>query len=471
MKTITTFGVALATALLSLPAQVYAHGYPVSPKARQAICDEQGGFWWPADGSNIPNLACRAAFLATGHYQFTQKPEFAALVADYHNQAAVEAKLTDGTLCAGADKAKAGMNLPSVHWQRTEVSPNANGDIKVKYRANTPHSPSFWRFYLTKPGFDTATETLGWDDLELVQSHQNIDFIKDADGIRFYEMYVAIPSDRSGDAILFSRWQRNDPGGEGFYNCSDITIKQSGTGNGDWLAAGFFVKQGQTAQVGDVARARLFGETGQEIINQTFKVTEANVGNWQQKLAEILVLDHVQDIQIGVKNAQNEIVFDTNNIAVNQVWVHNADHTFNLTVVSQPANTAPHINEIDNLSMTEQAIQNIHVHAFDDENDALTWQWTVPSDFTLGGGGANISLVAPQVTEDTQYTLSVKVSDGQLSSEKSFVVTVTNLAAAAWKNDATYVGGDKVTHQGNTFEAKWWTRGETPGNTLVWRKL
>jgi hypothetical protein len=97
--------------------------------------------------------------------------------------------------------------------------------------------------------------------------------------------------------------------------------------------------------------------------------------------------------------------------------------------------------------MTEQAIQNIHVHAFDDENDALTWQWTVPSDFTLAGGNANISLVAPQVTEDTQYTLTVKVSDGQLSSEKSFVVTVTNLAAAGWKSDSTYVGGDKVTQQ------------------------
>jgi predicted carbohydrate-binding protein with CBM5 and CBM33 domain len=95
----------------------------------------------------------------------------------------------------------------------------------VKYRANTPHNPSFWRFYLTKPGFDTATETLGWDDLELVQSHDNIDFVKDADGNRFYEMYVAIPSDRSGEAILYTRWQRNDPGGEGFYSCSDITIK------------------------------------------------------------------------------------------------------------------------------------------------------------------------------------------------------------------------------------------------------
>jgi hypothetical protein len=35
MKTITTFGVALATALLSLPAQVNAHGYPASPKARR----------------------------------------------------------------------------------------------------------------------------------------------------------------------------------------------------------------------------------------------------------------------------------------------------------------------------------------------------------------------------------------------------------------------------------------------------
>ena len=51
---------------------VNAHGFLESPKARQAICNADGGYWWPDDGSGIPNLACRAAFVESGHVQFVQ---------------------------------------------------------------------------------------------------------------------------------------------------------------------------------------------------------------------------------------------------------------------------------------------------------------------------------------------------------------------------------------------------------------
>lgn len=469
-QSVVALGLTAATILSSLPTQLSAHGYPDFPKARQSICEEQGGYWWPADGSNVPNLACRAAFLHSGHYQFTQKPEFAANVADYHNQNAVEATVVDGTLCAGGDANKSGMNLPLANWQRSDVTPNANGDIKVRFRAETPHNPSFWKFYLTKPDFDTTAAPLKWADLELIQDHSNIDFVKDADGIRYYEMYVALPPGRSGDAILYTRWQRNDPGGEGFYNCSDITIKGNIPGNDKWFATDFFVTQGQTAQIGDVVRARLFSETGQELINQALNINEANLGSWQQTLADTLVLDNSQLIEVGVKNAKDEIVFDADNMTANQVWVHNADYTFNLTVKPKPANTAPQVHDIDNISMNEQGITDIHVHAFDDENDPITFAWTVPAAFTLTGSGANIALVAPQVTQDTPYTLSVNVSDGKLSTEKSFVVTVTNLAAAAWESGKTYVKDDQVTWQGDTYAAKWWTLGEQPGTAQVWVK-
>jgi chitin-binding protein len=96
--------------------------------------------------------------------------------------------------------------------------PNANGDIQIRYLASTPHNPSFWQFYITKPSFNSATDVLTWQDLQLVQEHDNIEVVKDPDGKRYYEMSVAIPQDRSGEAILYSRWQRNDVVGEGFYN-------------------------------------------------------------------------------------------------------------------------------------------------------------------------------------------------------------------------------------------------------------
>ncbi|WP_431038081.1 carbohydrate-binding protein [Streptomyces sp. P6-2-1] len=41
-------------------------------------------------------------------------------------------------------------------------------------------------------------------------------------------------------------------------------------------------------------------------------------------------------------------------------------------------------------------------------------------------------------------------------------------AAAPWSASAVYVKGDKVTQDGHTWEAKWWTTNEEPGTTGEW---
>lgn len=38
----------------------------------------------------------------------------------------------------------------------------------------------------------------------------------------------------------------------------------------------------------------------------------------------------------------------------------------------------------------------------------------------------------------------------------------------AWASTSVYTGGDVVTHEGHTWKASWWTRGETPGTTGQW---
>ncbi|MEU6860809.1 glycosyl hydrolase family 18 protein [Glycomyces sp. NPDC046736] len=40
--------------------------------------------------------------------------------------------------------------------------------------------------------------------------------------------------------------------------------------------------------------------------------------------------------------------------------------------------------------------------------------------------------------------------------------------SAAWQSGSVYVGGDRVSHQGREYRAKWWTTGETPGTTGEW---
>ncbi|MCA5894811.1 lytic polysaccharide monooxygenase [Isoptericola sp. NEAU-Y5] len=40
--------------------------------------------------------------------------------------------------------------------------------------------------------------------------------------------------------------------------------------------------------------------------------------------------------------------------------------------------------------------------------------------------------------------------------------------AAAWDANAVYLNGAQVSHDGRTYQAKWWTRGENPANSGEW---
>ncbi|NQZ88379.1 MAG: lytic polysaccharide monooxygenase [Colwellia sp.] len=477
---ISALGLLACAGVLTVSSKSQAHAFMDNPKARQSICQAQGGFWWPVDGSNIPNLACRAAFIDSGYVQFIQEHEISINVADYHNQQAIEAAIPDGTLCGAGSAEKHGVNLASPYWQKTQVMPNGDNNIQVRFNALTPHNPSFWRIYLSKPSFNASTDVLRWQDLELVQEHGNIDFTKSSDGNRYYNMEVHIPADRVGDALLYSHWQRVDVVGEGFYNCSDITIVRDDVEPDEWQAIAYFVKQGQNANAGDSPWARLFNADGQELINQQFMVNSDNAASWQADFAKQLNEDFNQHIKIGVKNLNNasssdEIIFDSENVLSNQVWVTNQAYSFTLSVITQYENTAPIVHAIDDISLDENRQTPVHVHAFDDQNDPLTYVWSVPAPLSFSGKNADITIMAADVDSEQTRQVAVAVSDGKLTTTQSFLVTVNNLTglptAPAWSSTQAYATGDKVSYQQKTYQAKWWNKNQQPTAGDAWEEV
>ncbi|GLX77454.1 hypothetical protein tinsulaeT_07940 [Thalassotalea insulae] len=464
-----TSGILCSLASVLVPVNVSAHAYMEKPKARQAICQAQGGYWWPADGSAIPNRACRAAFIESGYVQFVQEHEISVNVADYLNQEAVEAAVPDGTLCSAGSDEKRGLNLASEFWQKTVVTPNEHGKIQVRFNAKTPHNPSYWQIYLSKPSFNASTDVLHWQDLELVQEYGNIDFIKDPDGNRYYNMEVSIPADRSGDALLYSRWQRNDVVGEGFYNCSDITIIRDDGEPDNWQALDYFVKQGHVANVDDTVWLRLFNPDGQELINQHFLVTLDNVDTWQSDFAGQLNSQFSQLLRIGVKDLNDTIAFDNENIFSNQVWSLSSDNSFALSIIPKPDNTAPIVQAIDDQTLDENSQLDLHVHAFDDQNDPLTYHWQVPEPLSFSGEGSDITLIAGDIDNNADVTVSVAVSDGKLTTSMSFKVTIIALSdVPVWSATQAYNKGDRVSYQGQIYQAKWWNQDESPATSSAW---
>lgn len=93
---------------------------------------------------------------------------------------------------------------------------------------------------------------------------------------------------------------------------------------------------------------------------------------------------------------------------------------------------------------------------------------------TQGDLTANISIIGEVDTNaigeyELIYTLAYGQDNQQTMTEKRIVTVVSDVVGDNdWQADSTYVGGDIVTHNGTTWTAQWWTKGEEPGTTGEW---
>jgi len=454
-----------AVALSSASYLAHAHGYTTYPSARQQTCKNDGGYWWPTDGSGIPNAACRAAFLESGNHPFQQSNQFAVLTPDFNNQQAVQNNIQDGTLCAAGLPNNAGMDIVSPDWQKTRIALNAEGKFKYTYRATAAHSPHFWKFYLTKPGFNPNTDTLTWDALELIQEHGNI-----AVDRGHYEMEIQIPAGRSGDAILYTHWQRIDPAGEGFYNCSDITL----VGNGEpvdpvdpvatWHALDAFVDNGFVVNAQDQVWFRVFSAAGQEVVFEKQAITAANATSeaWADALAQQVNDQHAAIVQIGVRDAAGNIAYDPQDLYANKVWAQQANYNYELDVKAFKPTL-----QISGLRQ-EYALSNGQVSI------AATLQavgeFGVRVDLSSGQSQTlalqnNTTVVQFTVTDAGEYELTVSPDNHLGAQTSTFTVRDAVSGESTWEAGKVYAQPcASVTHNGQDWHNQWWTRGDEPGS-------
>ncbi|MCU0123568.1 lytic polysaccharide monooxygenase [Pseudomonas vlassakiae] len=237
------------------------HGAMELPISRQLACYNAGDFNWPTDGSGIKSPGCKAAYqhvykkygedAQQAVYQFNQWHEVSKNVKDYKDMDEVKKAIPDGQLCsAGNDpdqsttgilasirdllgklgwpwsgfkllaNDKSGLDVPA-DWEARTLTTYADGKVKMRYKIQAVHNPSYWEIYVSKPGYDPKERALKWDDLVLV------DEIGDVPPVNgYYELDVDLKGNE-GRRVIYSRWQRVDPAGEGFYNCSDVNIVSS----------------------------------------------------------------------------------------------------------------------------------------------------------------------------------------------------------------------------------------------------
>ncbi|KAF7720771.1 hypothetical protein EC973_006142 [Apophysomyces ossiformis] len=341
-------GLSLVTALslLLLPVQeVSAHGALGFPLARQYGCKIDGGYYWPPDGSKIPNEGCRNAYLAgdKSYYPFNQWNEVSANPTDPSDFATVMKAVPDGLLCAGGDQRKRGLDIPQDEgWRKTVIEPK-NGTFQLRWENSRSHNPAIMRVYITKPSYDPS-KNLTWEDLDKIYEEPAPNPVP-ANGTglipevtSFYYLDVPV-GDRTGDAIIYGYWQRIDAGDEGFFNCADVTLKKegaagtstkSGTEKDDhrsdtqWVEDQLYLERDLVPDVGDKVRFRLMNEKnrGRTAVDVTLPITTANVRNakWSKDLANTLNKKYKSQVKIGVQSGKS-IKYNLRNVYANRVWL------------------------------------------------------------------------------------------------------------------------------------------------------
>ncbi|MEE1929736.1 lytic polysaccharide monooxygenase auxiliary activity family 9 protein [Streptomyces sp. TRM 70351] len=187
-----------------------AHGSIVDPASRNYGCWQR----WGSDFQN-PNMAqqdpmCWQAWQDNPNAMWNWNGLYRNGVGGNH-----QAAVPNGQLCSGGQAEGGRYNsLDAVGpWKTTDVGSN----FSVKLYDQASHGADYFRVYVTRQGFNPATQPLTWQNLELVKTtgryapSQNITVDVNAPG-------------RSGHHVVFTIWQASHMD-QAYYLCSDVNFR------------------------------------------------------------------------------------------------------------------------------------------------------------------------------------------------------------------------------------------------------
>lgn len=460
--------------MLLAPALALAHVATDTPVARQLYCYLQPDFW----NGKIKDAGCKELELASGTYAGMQWNEVAKLIDtengdDYNDQSTVERLIPDGKLCSAADPRKDGLNRPSPNWHKTPVTP-VNGKLRVRIPGTAPHDNMIVKIYLTKTGFNPATSVLKWSDLDELYSNtfpkaQTTNWgsppPSPALGLNgFFAADVPIPANRSGNAILFVRAQRTDPKGEGFYNCSDITIQ---TANRPvWFLTGAFQPHGFNPALGDSVHFRVLSpsKSFNEIVDIKHPITTTDASVWGRELVNKLA-PYNDIVKVG-ELIDDDIVFNPTNQDSNRIYVASEGNSTAMSIIpgggQTPVNpTAPVACITGPTSLKSGQAFTFDGSGSSGSNGPLLYQWAVPgmegsqSGSTVSGKALTVQTVLP-----LQAQLNIRDQKNGKTSQATFDFNVTPGSGGGthpdYKEGNPYNAGDIVTNNGKNYQCKPW---------------
>ncbi len=192
----------IAAALVSVwPGGARANGSLVDPPSRLYACRFLERF----------SPACANLWESNPQALFDWMDVSLPDVAGRHRQA-----IPNGQLCSAGQTKYAALDRASQDWPVTDLVALPSGIFRLTYQAIEAHPAEYVRVYLTREGFNSTTNALGWADLELVYTSRSLP------AADVHEFDILLPP-RTGQQILYTIFQRSDSP-EAFYACADVRL-------------------------------------------------------------------------------------------------------------------------------------------------------------------------------------------------------------------------------------------------------
>ncbi|PHV12758.1 chitin-binding protein [Chitinimonas sp. BJB300] len=303
--------------LSSMPTQ--AHGAMAIPVDRVYNCFQEGP-------ENPKSAACKAALTAGGSQAFYDWNGVNQGNANDQHQAVVP----DGKLCAAGKDTFKGFNLARDDWPATNIAPDTNGQFDFLYRATAPHSTRYFKFYVTKNGYNPS-QPLKWADLE---SQPFCTITNNVLTNGHYKMSCPLPQGKSGRHVIYSIWQRNDSP-EAFYSCMDVSFSGVTTPT-TWKEIGP-VRAQQDLPINSKVTFRLFDSAFKDLETHILTLASGMTGasQWPFYLAQ-KVNAASQYVKVGVLDNSGSIAPVQSNMD-NRVYERSnvtADYSFAIDINS-----------------------------------------------------------------------------------------------------------------------------------------
>lgn len=269
--------------------RVMAHGSMETPVSRIYNCFLEGP-------ENPKSDACIAAVQAGGKqalYDWNGVNQGNAN--DMHREI-----IPDGKLCSAGKELFKGMDLTRDDWHTTAIAPDGKGNFEFVFIATAPHSTKYFRFYVTKEGYNPLSP-LKWSDLE-DSPFCTINEVNLENGR--YRMTCPFPQGKTGEHVIYSIWQRDDSP-EAFYTCMDVSF--TGDNPVAWRSLGQLRAHQDLAPV-DKVTFRLFDGQSGDVESHTIELAEGQTGanDWPFYLAEE-VNANSSIVSIGVLDSNGSI--------------------------------------------------------------------------------------------------------------------------------------------------------------------